>query len=353
MKLPNGYGRVVKLSGKRRKPYMVRKTTGYRIDPVKEKKIAEYIIIGYARTKSEGLEMLADYNHNPYDTKAAKMTFSEVYEEWSKKKYPTVSESNVKGYTASYKACTLLYHRVFKDLKLADLQQVIDTCGKNYPTLKKVKILFNQLYGFALKNDICNKDYSTYVDIAQYKDRNPNKHSRNKFPREEIDRIWTMQDDKYYQIVLMLLYNGTRISEFLSLKKVNVHLDEQYFDVIDSKTENGIRKVPIADKLLPFYRNWYNSCPECEYLLHTEDGNPFKYRNYFDSYWTPLMEQIGIQRTPHCTRHTCISMLSEAGVQETVIKKIVGHSGAMTLTEKVYTHLDVRILIDAINRTLE
>lgn len=54
---------------------MVRKTTGYRIDPVKEKKIAEYIIIGYARTKSEGLEMLADYNHNPYDTKAAKMTF--------------------------------------------------------------------------------------------------------------------------------------------------------------------------------------------------------------------------------------------------------------------------------------
>lgn len=55
MKLPNGYGSVVKLSGKRRKPYMVRKTTGYRIDPVKEKKIAEYIIIGYARTKSEGL----------------------------------------------------------------------------------------------------------------------------------------------------------------------------------------------------------------------------------------------------------------------------------------------------------
>ena len=92
-----------------------------------------------------------------------------------------------------------------------------------------------------------------------------------------------MKDDKYYQIPLMLLYNGTRISEFLSLKKENVHLDEQYFDVIDSKTENGIRKVPIADKLLPFYKAWYESCPDCKYLLHTEDGKPFKYRNYFDS----------------------------------------------------------------------
>ena len=82
-------------------------------------------------------------------------TFEEVYEEWSKKKFPTVSESNIKGYKASYKTCGILYNRVFKDLKLADLQQVIDTCGKNFPTLKKIKILFNQLYEFALKNDIC------------------------------------------------------------------------------------------------------------------------------------------------------------------------------------------------------
>ena len=65
------------------------------------------------------------------------------------------------------------------------------------------------------------------------------------------------------------------------------------------------------------------------------------------------MEQIGIDRTPHCTRHTCISMLSEAGVQDTTIKKIVGHSGAMTLTEKVYTHLDMQVLVDAINKALE
>ena len=87
----------------------------------------------------------------------------------------------------------------------------------------------------------------------------------------------------------------------------------------------------------------YNSCPDCEYLLHTEDGKRFLYRNYYDSYWTPLVEQIGIDRTPHCTRH----------VQDTTIKKIVGHSGAMTLTEKVYTHLDMQVLVDAINKTLE
>ena len=74
---------------------------------------------------------------------------------------------------------------------------------------------------------------------------NPNKHDRNKFSKKEVERVWTMKDDPYYQIVLMLLYNGCRISEFLDLKKENVHLEEQYFDVIASKTENGLRKVPI------------------------------------------------------------------------------------------------------------
>lgn len=73
---------------------------------------------------------------------------------------------------------------------------------------------------------ICNKDYSTYVDVAKYKDRNPNKLNRNKFSKEEVERVWTMQEDPYYQIVLMLLYNGCRISEFLDLKKENVHLED-------------------------------------------------------------------------------------------------------------------------------
>jgi len=139
-------------------------------------------------------------------------------------------------------------------------------------------------------------------------------------------------------------------TEFLDLKKENVHLSEQYFDVIDSKTENGIRKVPIADKLLPFYKGWYEDGSDCEYLLHTEDGKHFKYRNYYDSYFNPLMENLKINRTPHCCRHTCISMLATAGVDQTIIKKIVGHSGAMTLTEKVYTHFDIKELVDAINK---
>lgn len=348
MKLPNGYGSVKKMSGKRRKPYIVRITSGWEYDPVKDKQVQKYATIGYATTKAEGLQMLAEYHQNPFDVKASKTSFQEVYEFWSKSKFPTISTSNVHGYEASYKVCGTLYNKPFKEIRLADLQNVVDTCNKNYPTLKKLKCLFNQLYQYAMRNDICNKDYSEFVDVLRYKDKNPDKRDRSKFVKEEVDRLWKQKDDSYYQIILMLIYNGCRISELLDLKKENVHLDEQYFDVIVSKTDSGIRKVPIADKVFPFYKAWYESS-ECDYLLHTEDQKHFTYRNYYDSYWMPLISNLGLDHTPHDTRHTCISMLAEAHVDPTMIKKIVGHSGAMTLTEKVYTHLDIQALVDAIN----
>ena len=107
--------------------------------------------------------------------------------------------------------------------------------------------------------------------------------------------------------------------------------------------------LPIADKVLPFFKNWYND-GESDYLLHTDNGSKFEYHNYYDSYFTPLMVNLNMDHTPHCTRHTCISMLAEAQVDQTTIKKIVGHSGAMTMTERVYTHLDVEVLINAINK---
>ena len=336
------------MSGKRRKPWIVKKTVGYELDQETGKSKQKTMVIGYAATKAEGLNMLAAYNMNPYDINASKVTFREVYERWSGEKFPTVSRSNINGYEASYKVCTPLYERIFKDIRLADLQRVVDTCGKNYPMLKRLKVLFNQLYAYAMKNEICNKDYSKFVDISRYKDKNPDKRDHNRFTREEVDRLWEFADQPYYQIILMLIYNGCRISEFLDLKKENVNLEEQYFDVILSKTENGIRRVPIADKVLPMYKAWYDSS-DGEYLLHAASGVHLTYYVYHENYWLQLMENLGFDHMIHDTRHTCISMLAEAHVDPTMIKKIVGHSGAMTLTERVYTHLDVKALVEAIN----
>ena len=96
---------------------------------------------------------------------------------------------------------------------------------------------------------------------------------------------------------------------------------------------NGVRRLPLHEQ------------PVAEEGTVGQAALAVRGKGYF----YPLMEQLKIDRTPHCCRHTCISMLAEGGVDQTIIKKIVGHSGAMTLTEKVYTHFDVRELVNAIN----
>lgn len=67
MRLPNGYGGIVKLSGKRRKPYAARVTAGWHLNEKTGKVVQEYQILGYGTTKAEALQILARYNDNPID----------------------------------------------------------------------------------------------------------------------------------------------------------------------------------------------------------------------------------------------------------------------------------------------
>lgn len=347
MKLPNGYGSVYKLPGNRRKPWAVRITVSRTED--QDGTHWKYKYLGYYETQSEALVALAHFNENPYNLNANKITFAEVFEKWSAEHFPKISKSNVHGYNASYKLCKPLYTMRFTDLRKSHLQSIVDSCGKNYPTLKKLKILFSVMYKFSLENDIVSKDYSQYVDIQQYRDRNPDRHDRLPFTKQEIETVWKWKDsNEYISVVLMLIYSGCRISELLDLKKENVNLSERWFDIVASKTDAGIRKVPIAKKILPLFEYWYNK-NDCEYLLSTSDGKHFLYRNYYDSYWTSLMQQIGMSHKPHDTRHTCVSLLTAAGVDDKIIKKIVGHKG-QGVTEIVYTHFEIQQLIEAIDK---
>lgn len=348
MKLPNGFGSVYKLSGNRRNPYVAKKTKGWEIDPITGKSKQLYITVGYYPTRKEALTALAEYNKDPFDLHHATITFEEVYENWSEIHFEKIKDTN--GYKAAFNTSKPLWKMRFVDIKLDHLQSVVDNSGKNTPTLKTLKILWGLMYDYAVIHEIVSqdkRDMVRYVDIS--KAGNPNAYNRKPFSKTEVKKIWDVKDSNiYYTVILMLIYTGCRIGELLDLKKENVNLEEKYFKIVASKTAAGIRTAPIAEKVYPFFEYWY-SLNDCEYLLSTPDGEHFKYRNYYDSYWMPLIDTLGMKHRPHDTRHTCISMLTVAGVSDKVIKKIVGHKG-QGVTEVVYTHFEIEELIDAINK---
>ncbi len=73
-----------------------------------------------------------------------------------------------------------------------------------------------------------------------------------------------------------------------------------------------------------------SSSSQCDYVFHTPDQKLFTYRNYYDSYWNPYMVRFECDQTPHCCRHTCVSLLATAQISQIYQKLIVGHKGVNT-----------------------
>lgn len=342
MKHPNGYGTVYKLSGKRRRPFIARKTIGFD-DSGKQL----FQTLGYYKNRAEALQELAKYNSNPYDLVQANLTFEEIFERWKEWKFSNLVEgSSTRNYLSAFDSCESIKNIAFKDLKHMTLQKVINDSNKTYEAKKRIRILFNQMYKWAIKHDIVSRDYSENLECGE----SVKISERKRFSSNELNSLWNASSDNIgVQMVVILIYSGLRISEFLNLKKSDCHLDKKYITIQKSKTDAGVRIVPIADVVLPFWKSMIDRS-KCEYVASTIEGKKFTYDNFSKRYYKPLMSEFHMEHTVHETRHTFISLLVSAGVNMTVIKKIVGHKSIMNLTEKVYTHIEVEELIVAVNK---
>ena len=155
MRLPNGYGTVARLSGKRRRPYIVKKTIGWN-----EKGHPIIEIVGYTATREAGLELLAQYNRDPWDVDRAKVTLQELFDLWKEKKAPKLGKSNRASLCSAFKHCSALVNKPYKQIKAFQMQETIDGCGKGYSTQGAIKNLWGHLDRFALELDVVSRCYS-------------------------------------------------------------------------------------------------------------------------------------------------------------------------------------------------
>lgn len=344
MKLPNGYGGIHKLSGNRRKPWCARKTMGWEIvDDERVRPVYKYI--GYFKTKKEALQALAEYNANPYEIGGKEWTLGELYDEWSKRHFEKIKDVTSTTIACSWKALEPLHNVKVKDLNFGLLQDVFDKSDKNRPTLIRAKSTLGQVLDYAVIHEYVGDGKRELIRHIEIRQENVNKLERTVFTADEIDTLWEISgDNKFYQIPLMLLYSGLRISELLDLKAENVHLKDGWFFVEKTKTAAGVREVPIADKIMPFFESWGNG----EYFLENTRGNKLTYPAYLTRHWKPLMKKLSMEHSPHDTRHTFVSLLTERGADARIIKQLVGHA-SNGVTESVYTHINIESKRKVIN----
>ena len=323
MRLPNGYGSVAKLSGNRRRPYIIKKTTGW-----KDNGQPIFVIVGYAATREEGLLLLADYNKNPWDVDKAKITLQQLFDLWREKKAPKLGQSNQDSLRAAYKHCKSLSGVPYRQIKAFQMQETIDACGKGYSTQGAIKNLWNHLDKFALELDVISRCYSDLLASAPTPPT-----SRTPFTDQEVARLWEHQAEPWVDTVLIFLYSGWRISELLALRPEDVNLQAGTMQG-GTKTKAGKnRVVPIHSKIRPLVEN---RLAEGGPRLICYQGKPVPVTTY-RLFWRDIMKRLNMSHVPHECRHTFETRLDSAGGNRRCIDLLMGHVSKDT-GNRVYNH---------------
>lgn len=322
MKNPNGYGTIIKLSGNRRRPYACRKTVGFNSDtgyPI-------YKYISYHKTRREAVQALSEYNKNPYSLE--KITFSEAFERYISHKKGTVKRiKDIKSLHSKYMA-DYFDNMVMSDITLGTVQAYFDTLETTQSTLVRIKSVLSQVIDYCAKRELMPlsaKEITKIIDMTPKKETKT--VSREVFTRPEIEWLWDHKDGETPHIILFYIYTGIRYDEIH-----HAEWHENYIRVTEAKTSAGVRDVPLSDKaksLLPL-----PVVPEYKTL------------------WKRMRRislDIGSKHNVHDCRHTFISLLTEAGVDARIIKKIVGHT-TTDVTEDVYTHISLEAMLEAVNK---
>lgn len=320
MRLPNGYGSIVKLTGNRRRPFMVRKTIGYK----NNRQI--YSVLGYYPTRDDALIALAHYNQQ--DVPVVGITLAKVFQAWYPSHAKLVAKTTAESYNNSYNHLLPIMAMPIDKIKYRHLQGIIDTmrsAGLSYSSCKKVRSLINMLYDYASVNEWISKSYGKYLQLGKNAPVRPHKP----FTRRQINAIWHCNLAES-DIVLILLYTGMRSIELRQLLKRNINRKQKYFDITQSKTKAGIRIIPIHTKIQPIVDRLLQT--DGKYLL----GAELSYAQ-LDTRFQKVMDAIHAKHTTHDCRHTVATLLDAADANPNAVRTILGHVGG-DVTDTVYTH---------------
>jgi integrase len=274
-------------------------------------------------------------------------TLREVKEMWAEQHYPGLSKGAVNAYEVAFNYAVEYHDWVFREIKYRQWQGVINKIranGLHYSTQKKFKNLCGQLCDFAIKNEFAEYNYAKMLQL----DRNRPVNIKTPFSIQEIRRLWrNVGRIANVDLVLILIYTGLRISEFLRVNMSrDVFIEDRYFIVRESKTEAGRnRVVPIHNDIIPFFK-----CrAKFDKLATTKKGDYFTTYTNFRKEYAKILEQLNMDHTIHETRHTCATLLDSVDANPNATKRILGHAGT-NVTDAVYIHKQVSDLLAAMDK---
>lgn len=358
-----------------------RVTVGY--DPETGKPKFQYF---YGQTRQEVSEKMTKALHEMNigaRLDASKVTLGEWLERWLHDYMklilrPTayqVYEVNLRLHVKPY-----VSHITLKALQAADLQRLFNNLlkdgraatewdkdanpGLSLETVSKIRTIVKSALKQAVDNDLIikNPTSATRLPLAERKEVIP-------FTEEEAEQFLSAaRSNRIFAGYYLDMFAGLRRGEMLGLKWDDIDFKAGNFEIkrelvsfkdektgkyiLDfqpPKTAKSRRTIPMTEDMVKVLKShrarqaeerlFYGAAYHDENLVFcTEDGHRIWPRN-FNRQYACLLKSAGIAyKKPHTMRHTCASLLLEAGEELKNVQEILGHS-KIAVTADIYAHV--------------
>lgn len=320
------------------------------------------LTVDEARTKAKGLAFSIASENDPKEQKKKatmdqklSITFKEFWEIFTEK------HINIKHKPSSIRSNASRINKYiipfFEKKKISEIHQddilkftdilshVKGTCSKCL-TLLSTAFEKAELWGYRVKNtNPCKGVY-----------KQPDKKMERFLGDTELKKLEEILENRQHNSksspytlasIWMLLYTGCRESEVLTLKWKDVHLEDGYLYLEDSKV--GVITIPLNEKAKEIIRS-----------LEKKEDNPYvfcggvpgQHLKETKTTWRKVRELAGIPDVRlHDLRHSFASFALKKGVDLYTVSKLLGHKNITTTTR--YAHLELDHLKKATNIVAE
>lgn len=230
-----------------------------------------------------------------------------------------------------------------RDLKVSHVEKWRNDLLQRFTakTVKEYQIVIRGIFQKALHDEEIGRNPIDALDNLKVK-----KPHVVPFMPHEVKLILDTAQGWFKNYLALGFMTGMRVGEIVALKWENVDFLKREIYVCASramgkegstKTQSGIRYIPIMDTLLPFLENQYQISGDREYIFINQYGNPFyDYKTIGSIQWTDILKECNLpHRRMYEMRHTCATNLLMSGqysVNE--IASILGHSTPQMLFER-------------------